>query len=34
MGRGGEKDPELVPKSVLKSDTDADSEQKEGDEKG
>lgn len=34
MDDGGEKDLEPVPRSVLKCDTDADSELKEGDEKG
>lgn len=34
MDDGGEKDLEPVPRSVLKCDTDADSELKEGDEEG
>lgn len=34
MDEGGEKDLEPVPRSVLKCDTNADSEPKEGDEKG
>lgn len=34
MDKGGKKDLEPVPRSVLKCDTDADSELKEGDEKG
>ena len=34
MDDGGEKDLEPVPRSVLKCDTDADSELKEGNEKG
>lgn len=34
MDEGGEKDLEPVPRSVFKGDTDADSELKEGEEKG